>query len=216
MPVVAEVSALRPATGRMIDLVFALEGDTLPVAYETPLADALRAALPWLADEPSVGMHPIRASRNADGLVLSKRTRLKLRVPETLAGRLGAEMLGLQIDIGGSSLRIGESTPHPVGPYATLKSSLVVIPGTASEIAFMAALARELSELGVVGETICSKAASVGAGASKMTGFGVVIHDLAPKHSLILLEKGIGPARHLGCGLFVHHKLIEGLDAYPE
>lgn len=213
----AKVEGLRRAgSAVVVDLVFALEGEFLPSDYAVPLADALRDALPWLVDEPSVGVHPIRASRNPDGLVLSKRTRLKLRVPETLVSRVSHELEGVALQVAGHALRVGEAVTHAVGPYATLKAGIVVLPGTAGEVAFMAAMQRELDRLGVIGEMICSKATSIGSGESRMDGFGVVIHDLAPKHSMALLANGIGPGRHYGCGLFVHHKLIEGLDAYPE
>lgn len=206
----------RGGPAAVVDLVFALEGEFLPSDYAVPLADALHGALPWLVDEPAVGVHPIRASRNPDGLVLSKRTRLKLRVPEALVSRASNELEGSALLVAGHPLRVGEASTHAVGPYATLKAGIVVLPGTAGEVAFMAAMQRELDRLDVVGEMICSKATSVGSGESRLEGFGVVIHDLAPKHSMALLAHGIGPGRHYGCGLFVHHKLIEGLDAYPE
>ena len=213
----AKVESLHPVgAGAIVDLVFALDGEFLPEDYAVPLADALRGALPWLADEPAIGVHPIRASRNPDGLVLSKRTRLKLRLPEPLVARVSRELAGSSLTIAGQSLRIGEAMPHPLGPYATLKAAIVVLPGTAGEVAFMAAMQRELDRLGVIGEVICSKAAAVGSGEKRLAGYGVVVHDLGPRHSLLLLEHGIGPGRHYGCGLFVHHKLIEGLDAYPE
>jgi CRISPR-associated protein Cas6 len=209
-------SLRRVGPAAMVDLMFAVEGEFLPDDYAVPLADALRGALPWLVNEPAVGVHPIRAARNPEGLVLSKRTRLKLRVPDALVARVSDELSGVSLAVAGYPLRVGEASPHPVGPYATLKAGIVVLPGTAGEAAFMAAMERELDRLGVVGEMICSKATSVGTGASRLEGFGVVIHDLSAKHSLALLTHGIGPGRHYGCGLFVHHKLIEGLDAYPE
>lgn len=200
----------------MVDLAFAVSCEFLPIDYAVPLGDAIRSALPWLPDDGRIGVHPIRASRNPEGLVLSKRVRLKLRAPEALAARVGDELAGSVLVIGDQRLEVGAAVPHVVGPYATLKAAMVVIPGAANEIAFMASLETELDRLGVVGEAICSKAATVGGGDRALSGFGVVIHDLSPRHSLALLEHGIGPGRQFGCGLFVHHKLIEGLDAYPE
>ena len=213
----AKVESLHPAgAGAIVDLIFALDGEFLPEDYAVPLAEALHGALPWLADEPAVGVHPIRASRNPDGLVLSKRTRLKLRLPEALVARVSHELAGASLAIGGHTLRVGEASPHRLGPYATLKAAIVALPGVAGEVAFMAAVQRELDRLGVIGEVICSKQVAVGSGEQRLAGYGVVVHDLGPRHSLVLLEQGIGPGRHYGCGLFVHHKLIEGLDAYPE
>jgi CRISPR-associated protein Cas6 len=199
-----------------VDLYFSLAGDFLPADYAVPLEAALLGTLPWLAAEPLVGVHPIRAARDAEGLVLSRRSRLKLRAPTAIARRLAGELEGAELSIESRSLRVGAAVVRPVGPYATLKAAIVALPGVAGEVAFMAAMARELDALGVAGEMICSRPAAVGGGTEGLHGFGVVVHDLSPRHSVLLQARGIGPGRRLGCGLFVHHKLIEGLDAYPE
>ena len=60
------------ASEQAIDLVFAISGTRLPADYALALWEALVARLPWLAGEPGVGVHAIRASAGEGGLLLSR------------------------------------------------------------------------------------------------------------------------------------------------
>ena len=88
------------------------------------------------------------------------------------------------------------------------------------EQAFVDEIGMQLEVLEVKAEMMCGRAVtlrdSAGGGERQVSGFSVVLHDLSIEHSLRLQAMGLGSSRQLGCGLFVHHKIIDGLDAYPE
>ena len=60
------------ASERAVDLVFAISGTRLPADYALSLWEALVGRLAWLAEEPGVGVHAIRASAGEGGLLLSR------------------------------------------------------------------------------------------------------------------------------------------------
>jgi 5-methyltetrahydrofolate--homocysteine methyltransferase len=53
-----------------IDVAFDLRAVALPADYAWPLLTALGAVLPWLAEEPHAGVHPLRVSPTVGGEVL--------------------------------------------------------------------------------------------------------------------------------------------------
>ncbi|MDE2118177.1 MAG: hypothetical protein KGJ19_06245, partial [Betaproteobacteria bacterium] len=69
----------------MIDMVFDLGGGTLPTDYPFALWEALLRRIPQLAEEKFVGVLPLRAAENNDGMLLPKRAKLVLRLPMALA-----------------------------------------------------------------------------------------------------------------------------------
>ncbi len=198
----------------MVDVAFALSGQHLPHDYAFPLEAALMKRLPWLADEPSAGVHPLRAPATAYGIVLSRRTRLVLRLPESRLD--GAEALcGARLEVGDAALQVGGATVRPVEPFATL-SAWNVASAADDEAAFLEDVAFQLEVLGVRAKLICGRPETMGEGGRRLSGFGLALHELSPSHSLLVQTHGLGPARRLGCGVFVHHKIIEGLGDEPD
>ena len=47
----------------------------------------------------------------------------------------------------------------------------------------------------------------------EMTTFSMMLHGLGPEQSLRLQQRGLGPHRLLGCGLFVPHKSAAAVGA---
>lgn len=200
-----------------VDMAFEVQGDYLPRDYAPALRLAVLAALPWMADEPLAGVHAVRAPLTDVGLVLSRRARLQLRVSADRVDAVRA-LSGQRLTIGAALLGVGAATVKPVQPFATLRAAMVVSRFD-DEQAFVDDVEMQLEVLGIKGDVICGKPAAVSRGehsGSALNGFAVVVHDLSIPHSLRLQTVGLGPERMLGCGLFVHHKIIEGLDAYPE
>lgn len=215
MPAVAENrAAAAVVVPRMIDVIFSIEADVLPVGYRAALDAALLDALPWLASAPGAAVHALRGARTEQGWVVSKRTRLVVRLPAACA-EAARELCGRTLLLGGSELAVGPASVREVAPCATLKAALVLA-GEGDEAAFVAYVEGELATLGIKAELICGKPGALTVGERRIEGFAVALHGLSPAHSLLLQAAGIGPERRLGCGLFVHHKPIEGLDAYPE
>src|SRR5574342_314903 len=138
------MSAALPGT---VDLLFDLEGDVLPSDYGYALYRAVSAALPWFADTPDAGIHPLKGAPTDRGtLLLSRRSKLALRLPEAQAARAGA-LTGRTLEVAGSRLSVGKSRARPLAPFATLYARFVVT-GSAAESEFLGELGALLSDLG--------------------------------------------------------------------
>jgi CRISPR-associated protein Cas6 len=190
----------RPAT--MIDVAFPVEGDTLPGDYRFALAEALERALPWLAESPAAGVHRLKLVGNGgNDAIVSRRTRLALRVPRERAADAGA-LAGAELTVAGHRLRVGAAQPRELQHHATLFAHVVA--GGEDEIRFMQAVNTELESLGVQCRAICGLRHLLEGG--RLAGYSLMLDGLSPQHSMTMLEAGIGGHRRLGCGIFVGHK----------
>ncbi len=194
----------------MLDLVFDLEGGTLPASYRYALWAALSRQLPRLVDEQRIGVLPLRSSVNSQGMLLAKRAKLTIRMPAALAESAAAGLTGRQLDIDGSTLYLGGAKQRSIQPYPTIHAQLVT--GAEDEVLFVADINRQLAGLGVSGKLICGKRVNVNGGARTIHGYSLVLHDLKPEASLQLQYTGLGDDRRFGCGIFVPYKVITGLS----
>lgn len=185
----------------MVDVAFALEGRTLPAEYRARLAEALARALPWLADDPAIGVHRLNLVRGGGGEVLvSPRTRLLLRVPRPRAGDVAA-LEGAGLDVAGHPLRVGPARTRELLPHGTLYAHFVEA-GTPDEGAFVVRLRAQLDALDIPAQPVCGRWQS----SEGRVGCSVMLSGLQAPQALRVLEQGLGPHRLLGCGLFVPHK----------
>jgi CRISPR-associated protein Cas6 len=193
--------------GRMIDIAFAVEGDALPRDHRRELAAAIGGVLPWWATQDGAGVHRLNVAAGGGPLaLLSHRTRLTLRVPRERAAEAAA-LAGASLQVGPALLRVGAPQPRELRPYSTLYAHLVAAAdtaGEADEVAFLDAVAAELSALGVACRPICGRRQVVEGGA--LQGFSLMLDGLGAAGALRVLEAGIGRHRRWGCGLFVPHK----------
>jgi len=193
-----------------LDLAFVLSGARLPGEYAEALWSALLVQLPWLAEEPELGVNVVRASRSNGNLLLSRRTRLVLRMPR---GRVADAMrlTGCALQVEGELLVVGEARVHPLEPFPTLSARFVET-GAADELEHQQAVEAMLGRLGLPLRFICGRMCTVRHGGRAIGGAEVVLHGLRPEQSIAMLEHGLGPGRHLGSGLFLPHKTISGID----
>lgn len=195
----------------VVDVAFALEGDQLPDDHRADLWNAILGALPWLADEPGAGLHPLRLVATEYGVsLLPRRTKLTLRVARELGERVKT-LSGSVLHVANQRLSVGEAKVWQLPEATTLYSELVVT-GSDDEESFTRDVENELAELQVKGRLILGRARTIYAGSRKLAGFPVALHDLNRAASAALLKSGLGQARGLGCGILVQHKAIKGLD----
>jgi CRISPR-associated protein Cas6 len=196
----------------MIDVAFPVEGDTLPGDYRFALADALERALPWLADSPAAGVHRLKLVGNGgnggNDAIVSRRTRLALRVPRERAADAGA-LSGAELSVAGHRLRVGAAQLRELQHHATLFAHVVA--GAEDELPFMQAVNADLERLGVQCRAICGLHHLLEGG--RLAGYSLMLDGLSPEHSLTMLEAGVGGHRRLGCGLFVGHKSSAAVGA---
>lgn len=189
----------------MLDVSFPLKGKMLPRDHAEALLAALCAHFPWLHSDTGTGIHAIKLVHGLDEpALLSQRTRLTLRVSAERAAAL--TVLGdVTLDIAGHSLQLGSAQLRELIPHGTLYAYKVAA-DSADEVAFMAAVSRELATLETTGVHICGKRQQMQIAGQVQETFSLMLHGLTPAQSLRVQAHGLGPHRLLGCGLFVPHK----------
>jgi len=193
----------------MIDVVFDLNGTSVPESYPFLLWSEVVRCLPWLKNEVNAGILPLRGSASGENTLLSKRTKLVLRVPAEHAEQT-LHLSGQQLDIDGSILAVGKGKLRQLQATTTLHAHLVE--SNLGEIEFLAEMKHKLQALNISCNLICDKHRKVRGVKQTLNGFGLVLHDLKPAASLQIQSMGLGGSRHFGCGIFVPFKAISGLD----
>lgn len=190
------------AVASVVDVVFPVSGASLPRDHRRALSDALSQALPWLA---GAGLHRINIVHGTDSqALLSHRARLILRVPRAQASELDA-LAGSELDVAGHSLKLGQPHTRELLLHGTLYADFVAAAND-DELAFLDTVDAELQTLGVPCRRICGRRQMMDLGEARVTGFSLMLFDLAAADSLRVLESGLGPHRRFGCGVFVPHR----------
>lgn len=203
----------------VVDLVYQIECRALPVDHAWALSQAVRAALPWLEQEPAAGVHPIHVAESGNGwvrpenagdlLCLSRRTKLVLRVPRQ---RIDAarELIGHKLDVAGHTLRVDKATLRPLSALTTIFSRYVVSADGMDEAAFLQAALRELQNFGVhPKKMLCGMEKVIATPERPVHTRSLMLASLTQAESVALQQRGLGPRRLLGCGLFIPHKDIK-------
>ena len=192
----------------MIDMVFDASGETLPPAYPFALWAELTRHVPQLADDESVGVLPLRTAESGADILLPRRAKLVLRLPQTLM-QAAAALSGVSLDISGSALRLGVVQERQIQPHPTLHAQLVT--GADDEVSFLEEMRASLSAMGIEAGLICGMHKTLSNDGHTLTGYSLVVHGLKPEASLSLQSEGMGEGRHFGCGIFLPYKVISGL-----
>lgn len=204
----------------MVDAVFQLSSGRLPMDHAYALCSAVSAALPWFPGESAARLHQVHTAATGSGwmrpeespsgeLHLSRRTRLKLRVPQRRAGDALA-LSGREMDIGGYTLAPGAGKIVPLLPAATLLARYVVCEEDEDEAHLLARLGETLRSSGVNGATlICGRAHTIAIPEGSLHTRSIVATRLEPDGAMNLLRNGIGPQGKLGCGIFIPYKRID-------
>ena len=205
---------------RVVDVSYKIECRQIPTCHASELQQALYEALPWIKDEPEVGVHQIHGATSGNGwerppdgelIHLSKRTRMNLRVPTARIGD-ASELVGKTLDICGYQLIVGKMSTRQINPLSTIFSRYIVVPDGYSEDQFLQWVVEELKarniparkllpgishDISIHGETVSTRS--------------LMIADLDKGASVALQEAGLGPHRHYGCGIFLPHKGIKAV-----
>lgn len=195
----------------MVDVAFELSAPALPAGFEWPLFLAIAALAPWLADSPHAGVHPLRGSRLADGgLLVARRAKLAVRMPRDRVCAASA-LEGATLNVGRTEVQVGQGTFRKFRPAPTLYSPRVVM-GAEQEDAFCARVESALERLAIRRSFMCGRRVEVIFDGRAHAAFSVAVHGLDEAQSLLLQGAGLGAGHPVGCGLFVPHKTISGLE----
>jgi CRISPR-associated protein Cas6 len=205
----------------VVDVSFTVTCRCLTVDHAYDLSQALRTVLPWFGDDDEAGVHPIHVADSGNGwmrpenpddvLYLSRRTKLILRVPRP---RVEATMglSGNTLDVGGNSIEVGKGTVKPLSTITTIFSRYIVADDSADENGFLQKLSHRLDERGIKPKKmLCGMENVISTPERKVHTRSLMLADLSVEESVKLQQFGLGPMRHLGCGLFIPHKGINDL-----
>ena len=210
----------------VVDVAFQISCRSLPVDHAWALSQAVCAELPWITEEPTAGVHTIHVAESGNGwmrpdgaadlLYLSRRTRLVLRVPQH---RVDAtrQLAGRRLDVAGHALAVDRPIIRPLVTIAAVFARYVVSGAGQDENAFLAAAMRELQALGIQPKKLlCGIEHSIATPHDTVRTRSLMIADLTMSESVRIQQRGLGPLRHLGCGLFLPHKDIKELHRVLE
>ena len=204
----------------VVDLVFKIDCKQVPTSHAQALSSALYTLLPWLKTEPELGVHQIHGAttgngweRPADGdlICLSKRSRMSLRVPKQRIDDV-AELVGKSFDIAGNTIKIGDFSIKPLLPQAVVFARYVAMPHGMEENEFIHWVADLLAERDIeVRKMLCGMGHNIATDEGEVSTRSLMIADIDKPTSIQLQEQGVGPLRHLGCGIFLPHKGIRAV-----
>jgi CRISPR-associated protein Cas6 len=182
------------------------------------LSEAVTRILPWLIEDPRAGVHTIHVADSGNGwmrpqapeelLYLSRRTKLVLRVPRERIEDSRA-LSDRVLDVAGHELRVGGGVVRPLSEITTIFARYIVAQDDDSESAFLGAMHAELQRLGIQAKKmLCGIERSLQTPQRRIRTRSLMLADLSVQESVRLQQHGLGPLRHLGCGLLIPHKGI--------
>ena len=210
------------ATDEVVDLVFALRCRCLPVDHVHALSQAVQKLLPWLVTEPFAGLHAVNVAASGNGWVrpedadallhLSRRTKFELRVPKHRIEE-AQQLEGATLDVGGYEFTIQQSSVRPLSTITTLFTrALATEQDLQEEGAVLDWVSVQLKSLNITPrKMLCGTQHTIETPERSIATRSLMIADLEVEESLRLQQHGLGPYRHLGCGLFIPHKDINDL-----
>jgi len=203
----------------VVDVSFRIDCACLPLDHAHALSTALLESLPWLETEELAGVHLIHGAESGNGwmrpqdperdlLHLSRRARLRLRVPDARVDSAAA-LVGSRLDVAGFAVGIGAMNVIPLEPLPVVFARYVVSEPDQDETAFLAGMAAELSRLGVpVSKLLSGRRHVLRVPEGLLHTRSLMVAELEPEASLRLQRSGVGPERAMGCGLFIGHRDI--------
>lgn len=217
----------QPSSAAMTDVIFKIDCKTLPVDHAFSLSNSICNQAAWLRQQTFAGVHAIHVAGSQNGwerpdgkddaLILSKRTRLKIRVQHDCTDQLIADIRNSVHNIDGHMLKVLDGKPQLLGPMPTLFSRYTYFgPGTHScdhrhdhgdETTFVNCVIDACKQLDYQPtKVLCGKSHVLKIPKGAVTTRSVLLADVPPQYSLTLQEHGLGELRLAGCGLLIPHK----------
>ena len=206
----------------VVDVLFTVDCKRLPVDHSYALSAALRSALPWMADDPAIGVHAVHVAGSQNGwerpehgtdqhLILSRRTKLTIRVSRERMDALIDELRGANLDVAGCPLTVGEGKIRPLSKETTIFARYVLARARGNEEQFLSWAADELGAMGIhMRKALCGKETPLETPEGILHTRSLMLAGLTQEESVRLQQVGLGPRREMGCGIFIPHK---GIDA---
>jgi len=164
----------------MIDLQFDLVGTTIPTENAQLLSVALQELVPWLGEEPGIGIQHLKGAETNSGdatLNINRRTKLFLRVPRARVDAM-QRLVGQTLDLAGHVLQIGDFKTREFSPFANIYAHFVDT-GSAGEEQFVQDVMRELDgRFQLRCGFICGKQQTLQSTSGPLYGYSLMLHDV--------------------------------------
>ena len=202
----------------VVDLLFKIKCNTLPVDHAWPLSDAIQAELPWFSEEPLAGLHLIHGADSGNGwerpqgggdlLYLSRRTRLALRLPKHRVGDAGV-LTGKTLQVQDKRLEIGDSHSRSLATTNTLYCRHLVTDTEMQEDEVLGLAVAKLRDMNIrFKKILCGKSMRFATPHGDLPTRSLMVAGLPLEDAVTLQQQGLGPHRNRGFGLFVPHKTV--------
>ena len=207
----------------IVDLLFKIKCPQLPLDHAFALSQAVLKALPWLASEQQAGIHLIHGGATGNGwqrpedetgqiLHLSRRTRFILRVPKQQIEAAQA-LTGQTLDINGYVMEIGVANTRLLSTQTTLFARHVVARAEESEQSFIEHSVTQLQQMDItVKKLLCGRLHAMQTPGKTLFMRSLMLAELEREHAVLLQQRGLGPERKMGCGIFIPHKGIAAVN----
>ncbi len=209
---------------KVVDLSFKLDCKQIKVDHAWSLTNAINELLPWFKDESQCAVHHIYIPQSGNGWIrsddyedeviqLSRRTRLKLRVPSHRIKDTQA-LTGKKIEVDGFELRFGQSEQQLLSTLTTLVSRHVHVPATDNdEETFLKVIYQQTQAMDInVRKMLCGKSHTLSTPDGPIKTRSLMIADIRPEESIKLQENGVGKYYSYGCGVFIPQKGITAVN----
>lgn len=202
----------------VIEVIFKVVGKTLCKQYETILAAAMYDTLPWVANDQSIAVFLNHALEEGNGwymddnpetpLYLSRRTKLYLRIPSGKEDELLEQLQSAEFDISGHLIQFKHSQSRLLSPSETLYARYILSDEDDEEV-FIQRMAESLQAMNITPRRLlCGKEREIVVNGEVFKTRSLMVNDLEKDEAIRLQQNGIGPHRHIGCGVFVPYKSI--------
>ena len=210
----------------IIELSFRLRGTPLPYDHGYPLYRAVAGLVPWLGEPAQIDLAivPIHGSPHGGFLHLTAASRLAFRLNADDVEKL-RPLSDQSLIVDAAVLRLGQPTEYQLRPVPGLASPFVAAEHIRHSDEVLEWLKAEFRALDIRAvPTLRLKRRREGAspadpgrrsfdcpyerhnrqvGDSSVVGWEVQVFGLKPEESLGLQERGVGPGRRYGCGVFM-------------
>ena len=207
-------------TASMTDIVFRIRCERLSVDHAAALANAVCEHAPQLKESNRAGVQSIHVAGSQNGwerperldehLLLSRRTRLRIRAEVESAESVIDTLTGCQLNILGSTMDIVSGDIRAFAPSATLLARYAFfdnIQADCDEPEFIDQIVKACQAVNYSPTKIlCGKAHNIMSDDGERLTRSVLLADVPAAASIALQDNGIGDGRLFGCGILIPHK----------
>ena len=188
----------------IVELVFKIAGDLIPIDHGYPLYSGISHIIPELHDLQNCQISKINGIQSVSGMLnLTSSSCMVMRLESTHIP-LALKLAGKKVDINGQIIQFGIPQTCLIQPASILFSRIVLIKGFTEPDTFKDALERQLIHKQITNlEIEIQNRKIMKMKEKKLVGFSVFLRKIKPEDSVIIQSEGLGGKHKMGCGVFL-------------